>query len=555
MLSPDYMERVTDHIVELYQDLEDDILKDIAKRINKNKYLTATAERQAEVLIERGYSTDEIEMLLKAHLKDIDEELKNIINVSGLKHYEDEYKAYSLANKQLEEFSKNRHFDHIINNACDRLIEGNANITKSLGVVCNGKDIKLNTFYKKSLNQATLKVASGAFSNQQVVRGLINELSDSGIKVINYQKSGRNYSVESAAKMLVRTSVNQMAGEMSLRNAEDMEQDLMEISAHAGARPSHALWQGKIVSLSGKNKKYLNLDDIGYGEASGFMGANCRHNWYPFFEGISERIWTKEMLDNIDPEPFEFEGKDYTFYEATQKQRQIERTIRKYKHRVMMYDEVKDDESKLIAQVRLQRQRQLYNDFNKAGKLRPTSVNTHVYGYSRSKASKEVWAVRKLNQTLYGDYLGTKNYKDADKIVNRIKDNNQMRLLEGFKKAVDKGDISVLVGIDRYIEISKEIDDKLVGITTKDGIKIKEYGTHFIDRVIGQHAHDDIPKKGMRRGVDINEIKESLINPNKIKFSIVKNEERNQYINSEVKVTLDIDRGRLIQTSQNKKRR
>ena len=555
MLSPDYMERVTDHIVELYQDLEDDILKDIAKRINKNKYLTATAERQAEVLIERGYSTDEIEMILKHHLEDIDEELKNIINVSGLKHYEDEYKAYSLANKQLEEFSKNRHFDHIINNACDRLIEGNANITKSLGVVSNGKDIKLNTFYKKSLNQATLKVASGAFSNQQVVRGLINELSDSGIKVINYQKSGRNYSVESAAKMLVRTSVNQMAGEMSLRNAEDMEQDLMEISAHTGARPSHALWQGKIVSLSGKNKKYLNLDDIGYGEVSGFMGANCRHNWYPFFEGISEKAWTKEMLDNIDPEPFEFEGKEYTFYEATQKQRQIERAIRKYKHRVMMYDEVKDDESKLIAQVRLQRQRQLYKDFNKAGKLRPTSVNTHVYGYSRSKASKEVWAVRKLNQTLYGDYLGTKNYKDADKIVNRIKDNNQMRLLEGFKKAVDKGDISVLVGIDRYIEISKEIDDKLVGITTKDGIKIKEYGTHFIDRVIGQHAHDDIPKKGMRRGVDINEIKESLLNPNKIKFSIVKNEERNQYINSEVKVTLDIDRGRLIQTSQNKKRR
>lgn len=390
MLSPDYMERVTDHIVELYQDLEDDILKDIAKRINKNKYLTATAERQAEVLIERGYSTDEIEMLLKAHLKDIDEELKNIINVSGLKHYEDEYKAYSLANKQLEEFSKNRHFDHIINNACDRLIEGNANITKSLGVVCNGKDIKLNTFYKKSLNQATLKVASGAFSNQQVVRGLINELSDSGIKVINYQKSGRNYSVESAAKMLVRTSVNQMAGEMSLRNAEDMEQDLMEISAHAGARPSHALWQGKIVSLSGKNKKYLNLDDIGYGEVSGFLGANCRHNWYPFFEGISERAWTKEMLDNIDPEPFKFEGKEYSFYEATQKQRQIERAIRKYKHRVMMYDEVKDDESKLIAQVRLQRQRQLYKDFNKAGKLRPTTVNTHVYGYSKDRYNEEV---------------------------------------------------------------------------------------------------------------------------------------------------------------------
>ena len=106
------------------------------------------------------------------------------------------------------------------------------------------------------------------------------------------------------------------------------------------------------------------------------MGANCRHNWYPFFEGISERNWTKEKLDDIDPEPFEFEDKEYTYYEATQKQRQIERTIRKYKHRVMMYNKVDDKESKLIAQVRLQRQRQLYKNFNRAGGLRANSLNT-----------------------------------------------------------------------------------------------------------------------------------------------------------------------------------
>lgn len=70
-----------------------------------------------------------------------------------------------------------------------------------------------------------------------------------------------------------------------------------------------------------------------------------------------------------------------------------------------------------------------------------------------------------------------------------------MWLLEGFTKAVDNEDISVLVGIDRYIEVSKEIDDKLIGITTKYGIEIKEYGTHFIDRFIGQHDQDDISKK------------------------------------------------------------
>lgn len=388
MLSPEYMDHVTDDLIELYQDLEDSILEDIAKRINKNGYLTATAERQAEVLIENGYTSDEIESLLNPYLEDIDEEIYNIVDRSSLKHYEDEMKAYRSINKDLVDLSKNNHVNNTIASAMDRLIEGNGNITKSLGVVYNGENIKLNDFYKKTLNQAAFQVASGAFSRQQVVRSLINNLSDSGIRVINYQNSGRNYTVESASKMLVRTTLNQMTGDISLMNAENMGQDLMEISAHAGARPSHAEWQGQIVSLSGDNDKYLSLDDIGYGDVTGFMGANCRHNWYPFFEGISERAWTKEMLEDIDPEPFEFEGKEYTFYEATQKQRQIERTIRKYKHRVMMYDKVGDDENKLIAQVRLQRQRQLYKDFNKAGKLRPTSVNTHVYGYNNKNKSR-----------------------------------------------------------------------------------------------------------------------------------------------------------------------
>lgn len=272
MLSPEYMERVTDHLIELYQDLEDDILKDIAVRIKKNGYLTATAERQAEVLIESGYTTVEIESLLKPHLEDIDQEISQIINNSGLKHYEDESKAYKSINKKLIDINKNKHAENIINNAAERLLKGNANITQSLGVVCNGENILLNDFYKKTLNQATFKVASGAFSSQQVVRSIVNDLSDSGIRVINYQQSGRNYTIESASKMLVRTTLNQMTGEISLANAKDMEQDLMEISAHAGARPSHAEWQGQIVSLSGDNDKYLSLDDIGYGDVGGFMG-------------------------------------------------------------------------------------------------------------------------------------------------------------------------------------------------------------------------------------------------------------------------------------------
>lgn len=377
MLTPNYLANVTDDLLELYQELEDEILRDIARRIKKANGLTATAERQAEVLIENGYSLEELEAKLKPYINDINIETENLIKNSSLKHYEDEKKAYKLANKQLIDLVDNPIAKKRIETCINRLIIGSGNITQSKGVVFQGKDVPLNVFYKRELNKAVFKIGSGAFDNQSAIRKLVNELSNSGIKEINYMDSGRNYTLESSVKMTVRTALNQLTGDISLDNAKDMEQDLMEITAHAGARPSHSVWQGKIVSLSGQDG-YLNLDDIEYGEVTGFQGANCRHNWYPFFKGISERQYTEKELKNIDPDPFEYEGKEYTYYEATQKQRQIERNIRKYKRRSVMYKEIGDEKMLLASQSRLQSHRRLYKEFSKAGKLKVKNFNLYI---------------------------------------------------------------------------------------------------------------------------------------------------------------------------------
>src|SRR5699024_11094083 len=130
----------------------------------------------------------------------------------------------------------------------------------------------------------------------------------------------------------------------------------------------HKVWQGEIVSRSGTKRGFLTLEDIGYGDVDGFKGANCRHDWFPFFEGISTPTYTEEELENIDPPDFEYEGKIYTAYDATQKQRQIERNIRSTKRKLIAYDSVglKDDFN--AYSVKLRRQKELYRDFsNKAG--------------------------------------------------------------------------------------------------------------------------------------------------------------------------------------------
>lgn len=129
--------------------------------------------------------------------------------------------------------------------------------------------------------------------------------------------------------MNIVTSVNQTCGELQEARANEVGWDLMEITAHSGARPSHAKWQGKIVSLSGK-EGYLSKDDIEYREATGFKGINCKHDWHPYYEG-STRAYSNKQLNKWKNEKIKYNGNEYTKYEATQTQRKIERMIRQDK--------------------------------------------------------------------------------------------------------------------------------------------------------------------------------------------------------------------------------
>ncbi len=125
-------------------------------------------------------------------------------------------------------------------------------------------------------------------------------------------------------------------------NAASCGCDLMELSAHAGARPSHARWQGQLVSLSGK-RGYLSKDDIGYGSGDGFGGYNCRHDWYPFFPGISQRNYTPEKLTQLETMTVNYNGQEIPYYDATQEQRRLERRVRDCKLRLSATDAARQE--------------------------------------------------------------------------------------------------------------------------------------------------------------------------------------------------------------------
>ena len=380
MLTPEYLANVDKQVISLYEDVEDIILKDVAKRLANAKEITDYAEAQIQVLVENSKSNEDIWKKINPYLDKIDNNLKNTIDKSAITHYVDEKNAYEMANKSMIDYLKNERAMKITDEIKDSLIQNNRILSQSMGFAYDGKTYLLDNYYRQQLNRHTLMVSSGAFSFDDPAIMLVNKLADSGIKSIDYMNSGRSYSLEAASRMLIRGGINDLTNRISLMNAEEMGQDLMEISAHGGARPTHAVWQGKIVSLSGTNSKYLTLDDIGYGEVTGFKGVNCRHDRYPYFEGISERLYTEEYLEDLDNPNFEFEGETYTHYEATQKARQIERTIRKYKKRAIMYKELGNKDIVATNQARLMNNFRKYEDFLKVSDLKPRYSATYVYG-------------------------------------------------------------------------------------------------------------------------------------------------------------------------------
>ena len=178
--------------------------------------------------------------------------------------------------------------------------------------------------------------------------------------------------------------------------------DLMELTAHAGARTgtgrhdytNHAWWQGQLVSLSGR-PGYLTLADIGYGDVQGFKGANCSHDWQPFWEGFSTRNYDAAALARMAQATVRYNGRDIGRYEATQMQRAMERRIRAQKRAFLAAREagLKDDEK--AAAARLSASRAKLTDFIGQTGLRKRQLQETVAGFGRSEAASAAAQARR----------------------------------------------------------------------------------------------------------------------------------------------------------------
>ncbi|MDO4541487.1 MAG: phage minor capsid protein [Bacillota bacterium] len=373
MLTPEQIDSLPNRVMDLFYRVEIDIITDMARRISKTDFATDTAQWQLAKLEQMGVLEDEILRLLSETTEKSRNELIALFDEAATATLAADDAVFIAAGYSPLPLKNNPFMQQIIWAGLERTNGTFENLTKTTANTAARQ-------FENILDKAHLQVISGAFSYQEAIKGGIKDLAQSGVASIIYPSGHTDY-LDVAFRRATLTGVSQTACRVQERRLDEMDCDLVEVSAHAGARPSHAAWQGKIYSRSGKNSKYRNFyTATGYGTGAGLGGWNCRHDFYPYIEGVSERLYSKEKLKAINNETVAYNGKEIPLYEATQKQRQIERNIRKWKRETAALEAAGEDSS--FAESRVRQWQAVQRDF--------TAQTGLKRDYFRERAGKQL---------------------------------------------------------------------------------------------------------------------------------------------------------------------
>lgn len=392
MLTPDYLDTLPDAAAELWQQVEDDILRDIARRIgalDELEPLTPTAQWQAWRYEQVQACHQDVLSLLAKYSGKSREVIRQTLLDAALTTLASDDAVYRAAGLEPPPVERSEALNNLLNAGYCQTLGTWRNLTATTANTVTGE-------FERALDRAWLQVASGAFDYKTAVKRAVDGLADH-MNGVTYP-SGHKDTLEVAVRRAVLTGTNQTCAKLQLARAEEMGCEFVEVSAHAGARPEHALWQGKVYHIGGA----VELDGVwyedfetatGYGTGPGLCGWNCRHNFYPFFPGVSKRLYDDAALAKLADKTVEYGGKMYTEYEISQMQRALERRVRKYKRRYLAEDAAGADST--TTTLRLKQARQELNAFTRATGSRNDSARTGVAGFGHSQASKATAVARR----------------------------------------------------------------------------------------------------------------------------------------------------------------
>ena len=390
MLAPDYLDHAPDRLVLLFQQVEDDILRDVARRISKMDTMTSTANWQLWRYEQTEALRQDVVKKLARYTGKSEAEIRRLMQEAATRAMEAEDEIYYHYGKEPTPFAGNETLQALLNAGYQQTAGTFHNLTSTTANTVSGQ-------FEAALDRAHLKVSSGAFDYKSAVKSAVDSLADT-MKYVTYP-TGHTDTLEVAARRAVLTGVNQTGAKLQVARADEMGVAFFETTAHGGARPSHAEWQGRQFHRGGAvdymGKHYPDFEAAtGYGTGAGLCGWNCRHQFFSVFPELgAPPAWTQESLEALNARDIEYNGGRYTRYEISQMQRARERAVRKYKRRYLAEDAAGADTT--ASAVKLRQARQELAEFITATGSRADSARISVAGFGRSEAGKATWAAKK----------------------------------------------------------------------------------------------------------------------------------------------------------------
>lgn len=398
MLSPDYLARIAEGSEEIASQLHTYIIRQIIDRMmirigRGDDYLLTSSDRwRIQILQDAGYLLEDITAELSRVTKRQEKEIKAAMEEAGIKALEYDHKIYEAAGLSPMPLTQSP--------ALIRLMERNYRAT--LGEWNNYTRTTAEAAQRIFLNECDLaynKVLSGAVSYSRAVKEAVDNVVSGGV-IVQYP-SGHKDTIETATARAVRTGVAQATGDISIKRMEEMNWDIILVSAHIGARTgdggqnpgNHLWWQGQFYSRTGSDRRFPPFSQTGYGTGEGLCGWNCRHS-FGSGDGVNNPYKDIQTADNYKVEQLE------------NRQRTLERRIRKTKREVMgmqeAVDKCKDESVKFEMQLDLdrksyllQRQNKAYNEFCKENDLRTQQERLQIARWNREQAAKARGAARR----------------------------------------------------------------------------------------------------------------------------------------------------------------
>ncbi len=387
MLKPDQIEALRGAAEKLLDPVADYLIEDIAKRVAKAGQLTATAQYQIWRAQQLGVSQFEVKKRVAELLKISQEDAARLFEQAAETGYR--FDLNRLPTARAIPFQENTVIQQIVRAAVDMAGAELENITQSLGFVGpDGRVEELTAAFLKACDFAFMQATTGAESQTEAVRNAVRGLRNKGIQWIDYE-SGKSYSVEAAVRRNVYSAAGIMQEKIGQWEHDATGCDGWEISAHTASAPDHEPIQGKQYS----DEAYTRLNN----SLIRRIGTlNCGHTAFPIILGVSIPTNTPEELAKMAEENekgFEYNGKHYTRYEATQRQRYLERKMREDKRKLLIDEATGDSEALGNDQIQYIIHKNEYKRFSEAAglKLQPERAEMAGFGPKQAGAARKAY--------------------------------------------------------------------------------------------------------------------------------------------------------------------